>query len=97
MGGGPRGGNVISTEGNAKALHSGLGPVLGFSLFLYFRHPSISDEKNCRAGGNNSRAATVKSGSTVFRVPQQQRAVSAAKEFCVQIHAIKLAVKPQQK
>ncbi len=42
------------------------------------------------------RAATVKSGSTVFSV-QQQRAVSAAEEFCVQIHAIKLAVKPQQK
>ncbi len=43
------------------------------------------------------RAATVKSGSTVFSVQQQQRAVSAAEEFCVQIHAIKLAVKPQQK
>ncbi len=57
MGGGPRGRNVISTEGNARALHSepGLGPVLGFSLCLYFRHPSISDEKNCRAGGNNTR------------------------------------------
>ncbi len=27
-------------------------------------------------------ATTVKSGSTVFRVPQQQRAVSAAEEFC---------------
>ncbi len=27
-------------------------------------------------------AATVKSGSTVFSVPQQQRAVSAAEEFC---------------
>ncbi len=72
MGGGPRGRNVISTEGNARALHfspaptglrsgqfsrhsSGLGPVLGISLCLYFRHPSISDEKNCRAGGNNRR------------------------------------------
>ncbi len=68
MGRAPRGGNVISTEG--KALHfspaptgpdfftplgPGLGPVLGFSLFLYFRHPSISDEKNCLAGGNNTR------------------------------------------
>ncbi len=42
-------------------------------------------------------AAAVKSGSTVFSVPQQQRAVSAAEEFCVQIHAIKLAIKPQQK
>ncbi len=56
MGGGPRGRNVISTEGNARALHfspaptglhrtnfhrPGLGPVLGFSLCLYFRHPSI--------------------------------------------------------
>ncbi len=83
MGGGPRGGNVISTEGNARALHfspaltgpdfftplgpgfdranfhvivqTRAGPVLGFSLFLNFRHPSISDEKNCRAGGNNRR------------------------------------------
>ncbi len=27
-------------------------------------------------------AATVKSISTVFSVPQQQRAVSAAEEFC---------------
>ncbi len=27
-------------------------------------------------------AATVKSGSTVFSVLQQQRAVSAAEEFC---------------
>ncbi len=42
-------------------------------------------------------AAAVKSGSTVFSVQQQQRAVSAAEEFCVQIHAIKLAIKPQQK
>ncbi len=41
-------------------------------------------------------AAAVKSGSTVFSVQQQQRAVSAAEEFCVQIHAIKLAIKPQQ-
>ncbi len=88
MEGGPRVGNVISTKGNARALHfspfsvhfhyiftplgpgfdranfhvivqmrPGLGPVLGFSLSLYFRHPSISDEneKNCRAGGNNMR------------------------------------------
>ncbi len=35
---------------------------------------------------------TVKSGSTMFSVPQQ-RAVNAAKEFCVQIHTIKLACK----
>ncbi len=42
-------------------------------------------------------AATVKNGSTVFSVLQQQRAISAAEEFCVQIHAIKLAIKPQQK
>ncbi len=69
MGGGPRGRNVISTEGNISArprrgldranFHvrrgPGLGPVLGFSLCLYFRHPSISDEKNCHAGGNNTR------------------------------------------
>ncbi len=40
-------------------------------------------------------AATVKSGSTVFSVPPQQRAVCTAEEFCVQIHAIKL-VEPQQ-
>ncbi len=32
------------------------------------------------------RVATVKSGSTVFSVLQQQRAVSAAEEFCIQIH-----------
>ncbi len=57
------------------------------ALFLYFRHPSISDEKNCRAGGNNMRPCpTVKSSSTVFSVQQQQRAVSAAEEFCIQIH-----------
>ncbi len=31
------------------------------------------------------RAATVKSGSTVFSVPQQQRAVSAAEEFCFNV------------
>ncbi len=42
-------------------------------------------------------AAAVKSGSTVFSVQQQQRAISAAEEFCIQIHAIKLAIKPQQK
>ncbi len=42
-------------------------------------------------------AAVTESGSTVFSVQQQQRAVSAAEEFCVQIHAIKLAIKPQQK
>ncbi len=42
-------------------------------------------------------AATAESGSTVFSVQQQQRAVSAAEEFCVQIQAIKLAIKPQQK
>ncbi len=76
---------MISTKGNARALHfspdpmgltffytsragfrgnfhiivqmrgPGLGPVLGISLFLYFRHPSISDEKNCHGGGNNTR------------------------------------------
>ncbi len=42
-------------------------------------------------------AAVTESGSTVFSVQQQQRAVSADEEFCVQIHAIKLAIKPQQK
>ncbi len=42
------------------------------------------------------RAMTVKSGSAVFSVPQQQQAVSTVEEFGVQIHAIKLAVKPQQ-
>ncbi len=42
-------------------------------------------------------AALTESGSTVFSVQQQQRAVSADEEFCVQIHAIKLAIKPQQK
>ncbi len=31
------------------------------------------------------RATAVKSGSTVFSVQQQQRAVSADEEFCVQI------------
>ncbi len=31
-------------------------------------------------------AAAVKSSSTVFSVPQQQRAVSAAEEFCIQIN-----------
>ncbi len=41
-------------------------------------------------------AVTVKSGSTVFSVPRQQRAVSAAEEFCVQIHAIKLAINPSK-
>ncbi len=46
---------------------------------------------------SQDRAVAVKSGSMVFSVPQQQQAVSAAEEFCVQIHAIKLAVKPQQK
>ncbi len=36
------------------------------------------------------RAAATESGSTVFRVPQQQLAsdFSAAEEFCVQMHAI---------
>ncbi len=43
------------------------------------------------------RVATVKSGSTLFRVPQQQRAVSTAEEFCVQIHPIKLAIKAPAK
>ncbi len=41
-------------------------------------------------------AATVKSVSMVFSVPQQQRAVSAAEEFCVQIHAIKACHKPSK-
>ncbi len=98
MGGGPRGRNVISTEGNARALHfspaptglrsgqfsrhsekarkPGLGPVLGFSLCLYFRHPSISDGKKLPRWWKQHE------GSTVFRVPQQQRAVSAAEDFC---------------
>ncbi len=77
----------------------GLGPVLGFSLCLYFRYPSISDEKIAvlvETTGDRA-AATVKSVSTVFIVQQQQRAVSTAEEFCFQIHAIKLAIKPQQK
>ncbi len=42
------------------------------------------------------RVPTVKSGSTVFRVPQQQRAVSAAEEFCIQIYVIKLAINPSK-
>ncbi len=65
----------------------GLGPVLGFSLCLYFRHPSISDEKIAALVETtpDRAAAAVKSGSTVFSVKQQQRAVSAAEEFCVQI------------
>ncbi len=71
--------------------------VLGFSLFLYFRHPSVIDEKIAAlVKTTGDRAMTVKSGSTVFSFPQKQRAVSTAEEFCVQIHAIKLAVKPQQ-
>ncbi len=41
-------------------------------------------------------AAAVKSGSRVFSVQQQQRAVSVAEEFCVQIHAIKLAINPSK-
>ncbi len=60
---------MISTEGNTRALHfspapagpdfftpqgPGFGPELGFSLFLYFRHPSISDERNCSAGGHET-------------------------------------------
>ncbi len=41
--------------------------------------------------------ATVKSGSTVFSVPlaaasESASAVSAAEEFCVQLHAISLCV-----
>ncbi len=92
---------MIFTEGNARALHfsfdranfhviiqSGLGPVLGFSLFLYFRHPC--------AGGNNTRPCH-DCQERLDSVQQQQKAVSAAEEFCIQIHAIKLAVKPQQK
>ncbi len=60
-----------------------LGRVLGFSLFLYFRHPSISDEKKNAAlvETTRDRAATVKSS--------RERAVSAAEEFCLQMHAIK--------
>ncbi len=71
--------------------------VLGFSLFLYFRNPSVIDEKIAAlVETTGDRAMTVKSGSMVFSFPQQQRAVSTAEEFCVQIHVIKLAVKPLQ-
>ncbi len=60
----------------------GLGTGLGFSLCLYFRHPSISDEKIASLVETTwDRVATVKSGS-VFSVPQQQRAISTAEEFC---------------
>ncbi len=62
-------------------MQAGPGPVLRFSLFLYFKHPSTSDEKNCSSGGNNRvHAATTESGSTVFRV-------CTAEGFCVQTHA----------
>ncbi len=62
------------------------GPRACFRLLfmLYFRHPSISDEKNCRTGGNNrNRVATVKSGSTVLvssssREPSAQLKSSAS-------------------
>ncbi len=68
-------------------------PVLGFSLCLYFRHPSISDEKNCRAGGNNTRPCCRGCQEWLDGVYCPAAAASAsdfsaAEEFCVQMHAI---------
>ncbi len=86
---------MISTEGNARALHFSPAPT-GLRSGQFSRHSTDV----CRASVETTpdrAAAAVKSGSTVFSVQQQQRAVSAAEEFCIQIHAIKLAIKPQQK
>ncbi len=68
----------------------GLGLVLGFSLFLYFRHLSISDEKNCRAGGNNTRQCyrLSRAARRCLVSSSSERAVSAAEEVCVQMHTI---------
>ncbi len=116
IGGGPRGRNVISTEGNARALHFSPAPT-GLRSGQFSHHSSdaglfwaspyfyILDIhqlvlKKIAALVESTRdraAAAVKSGSTVFSVQQQQRAVSLAEEFCIQKHAIKLALKPQQK
>ncbi len=97
MGGGPRGRNVISTEGNARALHFNPTPT-GLRSGQFSRHNSdfkaypyvyILDihqlvMKNIAALVETTpdRVPTVKSGSTVFSVQQQQRAVSSAEEFC---------------
>ncbi len=125
---GPRGGNVISTEGKARALHFSPAPTgpevftpLGLPSGKFSRHSSdvgwasglfyvspyfyildihqlVMKKIATLLETTRDHAATVKSGSAVFSVPQQQqRAVSTAEEFCVQIHAIKLAIKPQQK
>ncbi len=111
MGGGPRGRNVISTEGNARALH--FSPTsTGLRSGQFSRHNSDFSASPyvyileilqlvmkifCRAGGNNTRPCCRDYQElSVFSVQQQQRAVSAAEEFCVQIHAIKLAINPSK-
>ncbi len=96
---------MISTEGNARALHFSR-PRPGFDranfhvIIQTFRlldiHQLVMKKIAALVETTRDRAAT-ESGSTVFSVQQQQRAVSADEEFCVQIHAIKLAIKPQQK
>ncbi len=50
MGPGPKGPNFKASRPGLRdnfhvIVQTGLGPVLSFCLFLYFRHPSISEEK----------------------------------------------------
>ncbi len=52
---------------------AGLRACFKLLLILYFRHPSISDEKNViKKVYTRDRVATVKSDSMVFSFPQQQ-------------------------
>ncbi len=70
--------------------------LLGFSLFVYFRHPSISDEKKTTVLVKTTwdrATATVQSGSTVFSF--QQRSLRVVRSSAR--NRLKLAAKPQQK
>ncbi len=62
--------------------------VLGISLFLYFRHPSLVLKKWPRWWKNTRPCYYCEERLDGDSVPQQQRAVSTAEEFCVQMHAI---------
>ncbi len=93
MGGAPRGRNVISTEGNARALHFSPTPTglrsgrhnsdFSASPYVYILdiHQLVMKKIAALVETTPDRVPTVKSVS-VFSVQQQQRAVSAAEEFC---------------
>ncbi len=112
MGGGPRGRNVISTEGNARALHFSPTPT-GLRSGQFSRHNSdcwaspyvfildihqlVMKKIDALVETTRDRVPTVKSGWTVFSVQQQQRAVSAQLKSSASNARNKACHKPLQK